>query len=273
MAQALADENGMTFVHAFDDPYVIAGQGTIGLEILEQRPEVEVVLVPIGGGGLIAGVACAIKERAPHVQVIGVQTRAMPSMRESFRAGEKATLPAAVTIADGIAVKRPGDLTFPLVQRYVDDIVAVSDEEIAAAILFLLEREKLLSEGAGAAGVAALFQEHHAFAGKRVAVVISGGNLDMTLLSRVIERGLVEDGRLTQLTLHLPDTPGALAELTSIVGKLRANILQIEHTRAFRELTLNETEVELSLETRGPEHVEEILAALREAGFRLLAAK
>lgn len=273
VAQALADENGMTFVHAFDDPYVIAGQGTIGLEILEQRPEVEVVLVPIGGGGLIAGVACAIKERAPHVQVIGVQTRAMPSMRESFRAGEKATLPAAVTIADGIAVKRPGDLTFPLVQRYVDDIVAVSDEEIAAAILFLLEREKLLSEGAGAAGVAALFQEHHAFAGKRVAVVISGGNLDMTLLSRVIERGLVEDGRLTQLTLHLPDTPGALAELTSIVGKLRANILQIEHTRAFRELTLNETEVELSLETRGPEHVEEILAALREAGFRLLAAK
>lgn len=275
-ALQLAQETGKTFVHAFDDPYVIAGQGTIGLEILEQRPEVDAVLVPIGGGGLIAGIACAIKEKAPQVRVIGVQTQALPSMRESVRAGELATLPPAVTIADGIAVTRPGDLTFPLVQRYVDEVVAVSDEEIAASILFLLEREKLLCEGAGAAGVAALLNERLAeldLGGKHVCAVLSGGNLDMTLLSRVIERGLVQAGRLTQLTLHLPDAPGALADLTSIVARLRANIIEIEHTRAFRELTLNETEVELSLETRGPEHVEEIMDALREAGFRILTAK
>ena len=272
-ALLLAKETGKTFVHAFDDPLVIAGQGTIGLEILDQRPDVEVVLVPVGGGGLIAGVGCAIKERAPNTRVIGVQTEALPSMRDSFRAGEIATVPPAVTIADGIAVTRPGDLTFPLVQRYVDEVVTVSDEEIAAAILFLLEREKLLCEGAGAAGVAALMSGRLDLAGKRVAVVLSGGNLDMTLLSRVIDRGLVQAGRLTQLTLHLPDAPGALAELTTIVGRLRANIIGIEHTRAFRELTLNETEVALSLETRGPEHVEEILDALREAGFRILTAK
>jgi threonine dehydratase len=275
-ALELAQETGKTFVHAFDDPYVIAGQGTIGLEILEQRPEVEAVLVPVGGGGLVAGIACAIKEKAPHVRVIGVQTKALPSMRESVRAGELATLPPAVTIADGIAVTRPGDLTFPLVQRYVDEVVAVSDEEIAAAILFLLEREKLLSEGAGAAGVAALLNpviDQLDLKGKHVCAVLSGGNLDMTLLSRVIDRGLVQTGRLTQLRLHLPDAPGALADLTSIVGRLRANIIEIEHTRAFRELTLNETEVEVSLETRGPEHVEEIMDALREAGFRILSAK
>lgn len=272
-ALVLAQETGKTFVHAFDDPYVIAGQGTIGLEILEQRPEVEAVLVPIGGGGLIAGIGCAIKERAPHVRVIGVQTNALPSMRESFRAGKITNVPPAVTIADGIAVTRPGTLTFPLVQRYVDEVVTVSEEEIAASILFLLEREKLLSEGAGAAGVAALLNQRLNLEGKHVAVVLSGGNLDMTLLSRVIDRGLVQTGRLTQLRLHLPDAPGALAELTSIVGRLRANIIEIEHTRAFRELTLNETEVELSLETRGPEHVEEILEALREAGFRILTAK
>lgn len=272
-ALILAKETGKTFVHAFDDPYVIAGQGTIGLEILEQRPEVEAVLVPIGGGGLIAGIGCAIKERAPHVRVIGVQTDALPSMRESIRAGEISILPPAVTIADGIAVTRPGDLTFPLVQRYVDEVVSVSDDEIAASILFLLEREKLLSEGAGAAGVAALLNNKLDLQGKHVAVVLSGGNLDMTLLSRVIGRGLVQTGRLTQLRLHLPDAPGALADLTSIVGRLRANIIEITHTRAFRELTLNETEVELSLETRGHEHVEEILAALREAGFRILTAK
>tara|TARA_R110002072_G_scaffold8785_4_gene43803 strand:+ start:275 stop:1471 length:1197 start_codon:yes stop_codon:yes gene_type:complete len=272
-ALVLAKETGKTFVHAFDDPYVIAGQGTIGLEILEQRPETEVVLVPIGGGGLIAGIGCAIKEIAPHVRVIGVQTMALPSMRDSVEAGAITTLRPAVTIADGIAVTRPGDLTFPLVQRYVDEVVAVSDDEIAAAILFLLEREKLLSEGAGAAGVAALLNSDLGLEGKHVAVVLSGGNLDMTLLSRVIDRGLVQTGRLTQLRLHLPDAPGALAELTQIVGRLRANIIEIEHTRAFRELTLNETEVELSLETRGHEHVEEILGALREAGFRILTGK
>lgn len=276
-ALQLAQETGKTFVHAFDDPYVIAGQGTIGLEILEQRPEVDAVLVPIGGGGLIAGIACAIKEKAPQVRVIGVQTQALPSMRESVRAGELATLPPAVTIADGIAVTRPGDLTFPLVQRYVDEVVAVSDEEIAAAILFLLEREKLLCEGAGAAGVAALLNGARLadldLSGKQVCAVLSGGNLDMTLLSRVIDRGLVQTGRLTQLRLQLPDAPGALADLATIVGRLRANIIEIEHTRAFRELTLNETEVELSLETRGHEHVEEIMVALREAGFRILTDK
>ncbi|MGE0712509.1 MAG: threonine ammonia-lyase [Planctomycetota bacterium] len=271
VAQELVQAEGRTMVHAFDDPWVIAGQGTIGLEILEQRPDVEAVVVPIGGGGLIGGIATAIKGLRPDVLLIGVQTQALPSMRESLRAGEPATLPPAVTIADGIAVKRPGVLTFPIVRRHVDRVVTVSDEEIAGAILFLLEREKVLAEGAGAAGVAALLANKVAdLARKKVVVVVSGGNLDMTLLSRVIERGLVSDGRLTELVVHLPDRPGALAQLTATIARLQANVLEITHTRAFRSMTLGEAEVDLRLETRGPEHVAELIQALRDEGFRVL---
>lgn len=271
VARQLVEDEGRTMVHAFDDPYVIAGQGTIGLEILEQRPDVDAVVVCVGGGGLISGIAVAIKELRPDVAVIGAQTERLPSMRASLEAGHIVSTEPAVTIADGIAVKAPGELTFPIVARYVDEVVTCSDEEIAAGILFLLEREKLLAEGAGAVAVAALLAgKLPGLAGKKVVAIVSGGNLDMNLLSRVIDRGLVSDGRLTELTLHLPDEPGSLARLTGVLAKLRVNILEISHTRAFRNLTLNETQVDLKVETRGHDHIDEMVTALRAEGFGVL---
>ena len=257
----------LTFVHAFDDDAVIAGQGTIGLELIEQHPDLEAVVVPIGGGGLIGGIACALKESNPKVQVFGVQPSRLPSMKVAVAEGKPVTLMAASTIADGIAVRRAGDRTLPLVQKYVDDIVTVEEEEIANAILLLLEREKTLAEGAGAAAIAALVNRKLPLVGKKVAVLVCGGNIDVTLLSRIIERGLVKDGRLVRLRVHLPDYPGALNRLTSILAQHRANIVETDYDRAYHGVGLGETAIEITMETRGPDHIAEIISALGAAGY------
>jgi len=257
----------LTFVHAFDDDAVIAGQGTIGLELIEQLPGLEAVVVPIGGGGLIGGIACALKESNPKIQVFGVQPSRLPSMKVALAEGKPVTLKAASTIADGIAVRRAGDRTLPLVQKYVDEIVTVEEEEIANAILLLLEREKTLAEGAGAAALAALVNRKVSLAGKKVAVLVCGGNIDVTLLSRIIERGLVKDGRLVRLRVHLPDYPGALNRLTSILAEHRANIVETDYDRAYHGVGLGETAIEITMETRGPDHIAEIISALGAAGY------
>jgi threonine dehydratase len=260
---------GMTFIHPFDDPLVMAGQGTIGLELLEQIENLEAVVVPIGGGGLIGGVACAVKESKPDVRVIGVQTSRLPSMKEALLAHHPVTLEPATTIADGIAVRRAGEVTFPVVERYVDEIVTVNEDEIAAAILTLLEREKTLAEGAGAAGLAAVLQRRTSLpAFTRTAVIVGGGNIDVTLLSRIIERGLVQDGRLIRLRIHLLDRPGALADLTQIIAAHRANIVDTLHNRAYYGVNLGDTVIDITMETRGREQVEELLAALTAAGYK-----
>ncbi|HET8637564.1 MAG TPA: threonine ammonia-lyase [Acidobacteriaceae bacterium] len=267
-ALRLAAQDGMTFLHPFDDDAVIEGQGTLGLELLEQIPDLEAVVVPVGGGGLIAGVACAVKEFDPHIRVIGVQTERLPSMLRAADAGSPVTLPAEATIADGIAVRRAGERTLPLVQRYVDELVSVDEEEIAKAILVLLEREKTLAEGAGAVALAALLQRKTTLRGQRTAVVIGGGNIDVSLLARIIERGLVKDGRRTRLRIHLTDRPGALHGLTRILADARANIVQTAHDRTHYGVSLGDTVIDITLETRGREHIEEIRKSLSEDGYR-----
>src|ERR1700686_3274598 len=257
----------LTFVHAFDDDAVIAGQGTIGLELIEQHPDLEAVIVPIGGGGLIGGIACAVKESNPKIQVFGVEPARLPSMKVAVAEEKPVTLKAASTIADGIAVRRAGDRTLPLVQKYVDDVVTVEEEEIANAILLLLEREKTLAEGAGAAGVAGLVNRELPLVGEKGAVLVCGGNIDVTLLSRIIERGLVKDGRLVRLRVHLPDYPGALNRLTSILAEHRANIVETDYDRAYHGVGLGETAIEITMETRGPDHIAEIISALGAAGY------
>ena len=257
----------LTLIHAFDDDAVIAGQGSLGLEILEQHPDIEAIVSPIGGGGLIGGVACAVKETRPAVKVFGVQPEKLPSMKAAIEAGKPVTLDSAKTIADGIAVRRAGERTLPLVQQYVDQIVTVEEEEIANAILLLLEREKTLAEGAGAAAVAAVLNRKLPLEGKRVAVLVCGGNIDVTLLARIIERGLVKDGRLVRLRVHLPDYPGALHRLTGILAEHRANIVETAYDRAYHGVNLGDTAIDITMETRGPEHIAELLAALVLAGY------
>jgi len=261
------EQQHLTFIHPFDDDAVIAGQGTLGLEMLQQHPAIEAVVVPIGGGGLIGGIACAIKETNPKIQIIGVQTARLPSMKAAVAAGKPVTLPAAATVADGIAVRRAGDRTLPLVQKYVDDIVTVDEEEIANAVLLLLEREKTMAEGAGAAAIAALINRKIHMAGKKIAVLVCGGNMDVTLLSRIIERGLVKDGRLVRLRVHLPDYPGALHRLTGILADHRANIVETSYDRAYYGVNLGETAIDITMETRGPEQIAELLSALVAAGY------
>lgn len=261
-------EEGMTFLHPFDDRAVIAGQGSIGLELLEQIPDLEAVVVPIGGGGLIGGVGCAIKETNPAIRVIGVQTERLPSMLRATEAGRPITVAAEATIADGVAVRRAGELTFPLVAHYVDEIVTVDEEEIAQAILVLLEREKTLAEGAGAVGLAALLQAKTTLKGQRTAVLVCGGNIDVSLLAKIIERGLVKDGRRTRLRVHLVDRPGSLHQLTKIVAQANANIVQTAHDRAYYGVNLADTVIDITLETRGNEHIEGIRHALTAAGYR-----
>jgi len=260
--------DGLTFLHPFDDAAVIAGQGTIGLELLEQVTDLEAVVVPIGGGGLISGVACAIKERNPRIRVIGVQTERLPSMRRAMEAGGPVTVPAEATIADGIAVRRAGEQTFQLVRRYVDEIVTVDEEEIAKAILVLLEREKTLAEGAGAVALASLLQHKTSLNGQRTAVLVCGGNIDVSLLAKIIERGLVKDRRWTRLRIHLTDRPGALHHLTKIIADTRANIVQTAYDRAYYGVNLGDTVIDFTLETRGGEHVKEIGDALTSAGYK-----
>jgi threonine dehydratase len=280
-ALRLSAQEGLTFVHAFDDDAVIAGQGTLGLELLEQHPDLEVVIVPIGGGGLIGGIGCALKETNPRIQVIGVQPARLPSVKVALSQGKPVTLPSAVTIADGIAVRRVGVRTLPLIQKYVDDIVTVEEEEIANAVLLLLEREKTLAEGAGAAALAALVNRRipmirdsrtgdstaRGKTGKKVVAIVSGGNIDVTLLARIIERGLVKDGRLVRLRVHLPDYPGALHRLTGILAEHRANIVETSYDRAYHNVNLGDTAIDITMETRGPDHIAELISALGANGY------
>ena len=262
------EAEGMTFLHPFDDAAVIAGQGTLALEMMEQIEGLEAVVVPIGGGGLIGGIACAIKETNPDIRVVGVQTSRLASMPAAVAAHHPVTIDAATTIADGIAVRRSGDLTLPLVERYVDEIVTVDEDEIANAILVLLEREKTLAEGAGATALAALLQHKTSLKGARAGVLVCGGNIDVTLLARIIERGLVKDGRLIRLRIHLLDKPGALHELTRLIAHHRANITDTLHNRAYYGVNLGDTVIDITMETRGPQQVEELLAALTAEGYK-----
>ncbi len=267
-ARRLAEAEGLTFVHAFDDDAVIAGQGTIGLELLEQVPNLEAVIVPIGGGGLIAGIACAVKAAKPDAIVVGVETARLASARAAVEKGGPVALAAASTLADGIAVRRIGDRTYPLIRDCVDEIVTVDEEEIANAILLLLEREKTLAEGAGAAPVAAVVNQKTSLPlGKHTALVIGGGNIDVNMLSRIIERGLAKDARVVKLEIRLKDTPGALQALLGLLAAHRGNVLDIVHSRAFGGVGLGETIVSVTLEARGHDHAKEILAALRGAGY------
>jgi threonine dehydratase len=257
----------LVFVHPFDDDRVIAGQGTIGLEMIAQVPGLDAVLVPVGGGGLIGGVAVAVKAIRPSATVIGVQAHEVAAMTAAFSAGDRVTVPAATTIADGIAVRRVGAHTFDLARRHVDGLVTVTEEEIANAILLLLEIEKTVVEGAGAVALAALANGRVDFEGKRVGLVLSGGNIDVNVIARVIERGLVKDGRLVRLRVHLRDRPGSLARLTALLAADRANVLHIEHDRAFSRAPVGDSEVEVTLETSGPDQIATIKRHLAEAGY------
>jgi threonine dehydratase len=270
-AVRLQAEQNLVFVHPFNDPHVIAGQGTIGLELMEQTPFVDMVVVPIGGGGLISGIACALKETNPRIQVVGVQTAALASMKASLEAGGVVELPPGATIADGIAVRRPGELTYTMVRKYVDEVVTVDEEEIANAILVMLEQEKSVVEGAGAVGVAALINNHIPKANdKKVVILLGGGNIDMNVISRIIERGLVKAGRLVRLEVSMPDRPGMLARLTAQIAEQRANVVEIHHNRAFtRQAALGEVMVEVTLETTGRPHIQELMDALSRQGWQV----
>jgi threonine dehydratase len=268
-ALRLRDEEALTFIHAFDDEAVIAGQGTIGLELLEQVPDLEAVVVPVGGGGLIGGIACAIKEQRPSVRVVGVEPAVVPSMKAAVREGHPVTLPPARTIADGIGVRRIGERTLPLSMKYVDELVTVDEEEIANAILLLLEREKTVAEGAGAAATAALVQKRTSLVGKTTVSLVCGGNIDSIFLSQIIERGLVKDGRIARFRLEALDNPGVLHAVTGIIAKVRANIVNVEHERAHFGVRIGNTMMDFTIETRSPEHARELFAALREAGYEV----
>src|SRR5487761_2065803 len=258
---------GLVFLHAFNDDSVIAGQGTIGLELLEQVPDLDAVVVPVGGGGLLGGIACAIREQRPEVRMVGVEAVRVPSMKQALLEHHPVLVPAASTIADGIAVRQVGELTYPLFEKYVDEIVTVEEEEIAKAILWLLEKEKTLAEGAGAAGIAAMLAKKTSLRGNKVVVLICGGNIDVTLLSRIIERGLVKDGRLMRLRVPLPDHPGGLNRLTGIVAQQRANVVQVTHDRAYFGVNLGDTINDITVETRGPDHIMELMEALKTVGY------
>jgi threonine dehydratase len=266
-AWARVTQGGAIFVHPFDDPRVVAGQGTLGLELLEQVEGLDAVIAPVGGGGLIAGIGLALKARRPSVRLIGVQATAVPAMQRSLHARERVRVPAAPTIADGIAVRQVGEVTFDLVTRLVDDIVTVDEEELANAILLLLEIEKTVVEGAGAAPLAALLNRPLGLEGRRVALVLSGGNIDVTMLARIIERGLVKDGRLVRLGVVLRDRPGTLARLTALIADEGVNILQIEHDRAFSRQAIGATEVALTLETSGRKQIDALKHRLEAAGY------
>ncbi len=263
-------EQGMTFIHPFDDPDVIAGQGTIALEILEDIEETDMIIAPIGGGGLISGIAAAAKMLKPEIRIIGVQAAACPAAHESFSKGRIVQTDSRLSIADGISVRQMGELTFQMVRQYVDDIVLVEEEQIASAIVMLLERKKILAEGAGAAPLAALFNRAvRVPAGGKVVLVISGGNVDSPLLGRIISQGMLKNGRIMRFGAALADSPGVLARLLDLVAGLEANVLHIHHDRNLRDLPIYYTRVELEIETRGSDHIQEISTRLRDAGYRI----
>ena len=267
-ARRLEKESGDLFVHAFDDPDVIAGQGTIGLEIIESLKDVESVIVPVGGGGLISGVSTAIKEKNPRIKIIGVQSKNAPSMSISLKKGTIVETGSGQTIADGIAIKKAGTLTFEIAKKYVDDIISVDDNEIEDALLLLTERKRIVVEGAGAAALAGLLKRKNKFRKRNVLILVSGGNIDINILAKIIERGLVKNGRFIRLIVDLPDIPGSLGQLTSLLGSLKANIVQISHDRFSRNLPINRAIVEISLETKGFEHQREVIMLHREKGYK-----
>lgn len=267
-AERRAAEEGLVFVSPFEDERVIAGQGTIGLELLEQVPDLEVIVVPIGGGGLIAGIATAVKARRPGVRIYGVQTEAAPSMAESFAAGRVVVLPARRSVADGIAVKRPGEITFAHIRRSVDGVVVVSEAAIRSAVIRLLESEKTVAEGAAAvvlaAALAGLVPD---LAGRTAVLVLSGGNIDIDLLSRIIDSSLVEHHRLVRFKTHVTDKPGSLSELLKVIGEGGGNVSRIQHDRVFKQAGFWEARVEVTLETRNREHIQSLLQALEANGY------
>ena len=265
-AKEIEEEHGQTFIHAFNDYHIIAGQGTIALEILKELEDVSAIVVPVGGGGLIAGIALAVKELAPHVKVYGVQAQGAPAMYMSKQAHMRKTTPDALTIADGIAVKVPGDLTFDIIDKYVDDIVVVDDEAIASTILMMLERSKLMVEGAGAVGLAAIL--NHKIRGKgKVVNIVSGGNVDVNFISRIIDRGLVKAGRRIKIATFINDQPGVLQQLLTVIADTRANVIHVSHNRVEQNVPIGQAVVEISLETRDVLHTEQILTNLRQYGY------
>ena len=269
-ALELRDERGYTFIHPFNDEDVIAGQGTIALELADQLPDMDAVIVPIGGGGLISGIAYTVKTLNPNVKVYGVQAAGAPSMARSIADHHIEELSSVATIADGIAVKKPGDLTYEICEKYVDEIVTVTDDEISAAILALMEQHKLVTEGAGATAVAAAMFGKIDLAGKKTVCLLSGGNIDVTILSRVIKRGLMMSGRTCQLMIELVDKPGQLKNVSRIIADMGGNVISVHHERANEGADVNGCYLRLLLETRNYDHINEIKAALTEFGFKLL---
>jgi threonine dehydratase len=262
-------ETGKSFIHPFDDEQVIAGQGTIAFEILEEVPGVEAIVVPAGGGGLISGVIAVVKRRRPDVRVIGVQSIHAPSAFYSFKRGRVVEVKVKPTLADGIALRRVGEITFPLIKKGVDEMIAVGEDEIASAILMLMERKRIVAEGAGATPLAALLSKRWKTKAKRIVLLISGGNIDFHLLDRILEKGLAQTGRLVRMSIILRDAPGALAKLTTFVAQYRANILHIIHERAAKDIPIGFSKVILMLETRGPDHIREIRKGFRLEGYSL----
>jgi threonine dehydratase len=269
-ALELRDEKGYTFIHPFNDEDVIAGQGTIALELAEQLSDIDVVLVPVGGGGLISGVAFTMKTLNPNVKVYGVQATGAPSMANSMHHGKIEALPSVSTIADGIAVKVPGDLTYELCSKYVDDVVTVSDDEISAAILALMEQHKLVTEGAGAVAVAAAMFGKVDLKGKKAVCLCSGGNIDVTILSRVIQRGLLMSGRTCQMTIELMDKPGQLLAVSRVIAELGGNVIEVHHEHSRGGSDVNGCYLRVTLETRNFEHIQEIRTALADAGLHVI---
>ncbi|HIU64626.1 MAG TPA: threonine ammonia-lyase [Candidatus Avacidaminococcus intestinavium] len=267
-ALALQAKTGATFVHAYDQPDVIAGQGTIGLELLAQQPDLDTVVVPVGGGGLLAGMAVAIKETNPRIKVYGVQAAGASAMYLSTHAHKWVATPEVNTIADGIAVKKPGKVTFDLIEKYVDDIVVVTDDDIAATVLLLMERAKLIAEGAGATALAGIMHGSLTL-GQKTAAVLSGGNIDVNMISRIIENGLVKSGRRMKIVTSLLDRPGELLKFISYIKEYRANIIYISHERTGKDLAIGQTLVEMDLEISNHEHGEGLILALRRAGYHV----
>ncbi len=269
-ALSLRDELGYTMIHPFDDEYVIAGQGSIGLEIIDQLPDLDAVVVPVGGGGLISGVAFALKHLNPNIKVYGVQASGAPSMVQSLEQDEIVCLDKVGTIADGIKVKEPGVNTFELCRQYVDQIVTVTDDEVSSAILALIEQHKLIAEGAGAVAVAAVMFDKLPIQGKNVVCLVSGGNIDVTILSRVIKRGLLKSGRSDTMTIQLEDKPGQLKGVASILADMGGNVISIHHERASEDSDITDCLLRIVMETRNREHIQQIRKALTDAGFKIV---
>jgi threonine dehydratase len=272
-AREIAEKDNLTFVHPYDDPRIVAGQGTIGLEILEDQPDLDTLVVPIGGGGLISGIATAAKSIKPDIQIYGVEADLFPSMYQAVNG--LAPTAGGQTLADGIAVKNPGKLTREIIERLVEDILLVDEPLIESAVHALVEQQKVVAEGAGAAGIAALMKEPERFAGRRVGVVIGGGNIDVRLLSWVLTRGLVRDGRMVRLRIGIVDRPGVLAKVTKLIGDTGGNIIEVYHQRLFYDVPAKQADVDAIVETRNRDHVQEIVESLRAGGFptRVLSAR